>query len=346
MLTLLAAAAFAQEAPPIVNGDTTRDYPQVVTLFAADSTGAGYNFCSGTLIAPTWVVTAAHCVVAMDDNEGMGLPDLIVIVGYDLNTTAGVQDYAYASAWHAHASYDDQTLHNDIGIVELATPITSIDFMPVHKTAIREGEVGDDFRYVGWGITTDNGTDSSKKHTADIPLYDFDDYFVYGYDPVDDQNVCSGDSGGAVLKILSTGGYELAGVNSFVADDDSTPCDGGYTGGTRVDKYIDWLERYTPVYSADELAGDADTDTDSDTDTDTDSDTDTDTDTDTDSDSDTDTDAGPSSDIAGDPDRPDAVGEDYASDSLFCASTPAGSGFGLLALAGLAAVRRRARSAC
>src|SRR5947207_547191 len=44
---VLVAAALAQEPPPIVNGSTTRDYEQVVTLLSFASNGYGYNFCSG-----------------------------------------------------------------------------------------------------------------------------------------------------------------------------------------------------------------------------------------------------------------------------------------------------------
>ncbi|MDP2309619.1 MAG: serine protease [Pseudomonadota bacterium] len=347
MLLAILTPAFAQEAPPIVNGSTTRDYGQVVTLYAADNDGYGYNFCSGTLIASDWVLTAAHCVAAMDDNERSGMPNLIIIVGYDLNTEAGVTDYAYARRWIEHPSYNDSTLQNDIGIIELETDITSIDIMPVNKDDIRSGDIGDDFRYVGWGITSDSGTDSSKKRTADIPLYDYDSMFLYGYDPEDNQNVCSGDSGGAALQILGTNAFELAAVNSFVSDDDSTYCEGGYTGGTRVDSFISWIEGYTPVYSYDELESDADTDTDTDTDTDSDTDTDTDTDTDadTDADSDTDTDAdtdgGPVTDLGDDPVRPNDVGEDYSSESMLCATASPMSAAWMLALVGAAAARRR-----
>jgi MYXO-CTERM domain-containing protein len=348
MLTLV-LTAFAQEAPPIVNGDTTRDYGAVVTLYAADSRGYGYNFCSGTLIAPDVVLTAAHCVAAMDENEDYGYPNLLVLVGYDLNSDTGITDYAEASSWAEHPSYNDNTLQNDIGIIELSSRITSVDYMPVNKDSISNRDIGDEYRYVGWGVTRDNGSDSTKKRYADLPAYDYDSYFLYAYDPSDNQNVCSGDSGGAGFELDASGNvYELAAVNSFVADDDSTPCEGGYTGGTRVDRYISWIEGYTPVYSAEELAGDADTDTDSDTDTDTDSDTDTDTDSDTDADTDTDTDADtdadttPSTDIGDDPVRPDEVGEDYSSESMFCATaSPSGMAWGALALAGVLAARRR-----
>jgi len=337
LVALLSAAASAQEAPPIVNGSTTRDYAQVVTLYAMDADGYGYNFCSGTLIAEDWVLTAAHCVVAMDDNERSGLPYLAVVVGYDLNTEAGVQDYAQAASWTAHPSYNDSTLQNDIGIVELDTPITSIPFMPVNKDSIRNSDVGDDIRYVGWGITTDNGQDSSKKRTADIPMYDYDSGEIYGYDPDDQQNVCSGDSGGAGLQILGGDDYELLLVNSYVysPNGDSTPCVGGATGGIRVDDQLSWIERYTPVYSFDE-ASDSDTDTDTDTDTDADSDADTDTDTDADGDADT---SPPSLDD--DPARPNEVGENY--DSVGgCATAPNQAGLGLLlGAAGLVARRRR-----
>lgn len=334
-MLLLLTSAYAAAPPPIVNGDATEDYPQVVTLFAANSRGSGYNFCSGTLIASRWVVTAAHCVRAMEEElPSYGLDYLYVIVGYDLNSDSGIQEYTEAASWEAHPDYDDRTLQNDIGIVELSTAITDIDPMPVNKDTLSNRQVGDDFRYVGWGITSDRGQDSSKKRTADIPMYDFNSMFLIGYDPVDDQNVCSGDSGGAALELIDADTFELAAVNSYV-----TPqCEGGSTGGTRVDVFIDWLEEFTPVYAADEL-GDADTDSDSDSDTDSDSDSDSDSDADSDADTDADV---PDADVNDDPVLPDEVGENYGTDGL-CAVAPGGgalTGVWLLLSVCLARVRR------
>jgi MYXO-CTERM domain-containing protein len=242
-------------------------------------------------------------------------------VGYDLNTGRGRQEVVYAADWHYHVSYDPVTLENDIGIVHLASPVTTTGFMPVAKRALTEADIGDDYRYVGWGYPTDTVADTSKKRTADIPLEQYDAMFMYGYDPVDDQNICSGDSGGAALRITTTGHFELAAVNSFVSDDDATYCDGGYTGGIRVDKFIPWIENFTPVSSAAEIYGDADPDPD--------------TDTDTGSSVDTDTDPAP----AGDPSH---GGSDTEEAPGLCAVAGPGAGW-LLALAGAAALRRRRR---
>ena len=63
--------------------------------------------------------------------------------------------------------------------------------------------------------TTDNGWDSGYKRYAEMPVVDYDSYFIYSLDTADAQNLCSGDSGGAALEPVGSS-YELAGVNSFV----------------------------------------------------------------------------------------------------------------------------------
>lgn len=348
MLVLISFALASDSAPPpIVNGSTTQDYPQVVTLYSQDSRGYGYNFCSGTLIHKSWVVTAGHCADAFASNEAdYGYDDHIVVVGYDLNKSAGIQDTARVKSWTTHPNWDGENNYYDIAMVELKTAITSIDPMPVNKTTLRASDVGEDYRYVGWGITSDNATDSTKKRTADLPLYEYDNFLHYAYDPVDDQNVCSGDSGGAGLEILGDGMFELQVVNSFVfaIKGGNTPCATGATGGPRIDVYVHWIETFTDVYSWEEMYGGTDTGTedtgsgDADTDTDTDADADADADTDTD----TDTDNGGSEAPFEDPATPGDVGEDYQTTGLSLCGTPAPTG-ALLGFAGLvlAAGRRR-----
>jgi MYXO-CTERM domain-containing protein len=124
-------------------------------------------------------------------------------------------------------------------------------------------------------------------------------------------------------------------VNSFVYSHEgdpnpSTSCEGGGSGATRVDKYIDWLEQYATLRTA-YSEGDADTDSDSDSDTDSDTDTDTDTEVQTDT-------------AWEDPARPPegAYDPEATPKRGLCAATPTSAGW-LLAFAGLAASGRRSR---
>jgi hypothetical protein len=131
---------------------------------------------------------------------------------------------------------------------------------------------GVELTFVGFGDTYDGANDAGDKRETTIPLYAYDNQFVYSYAP--DTNVCQGDSGGAAMEINKDGDYELVGVNSFV----SPSCVNGENGAARVDKYIPWIQGYVPDVHLGSWEGDTDTDTDSDADTDTDVDTDSDVD--------------------------------------------------------------------
>ena len=97
---------------------------------------------------------------------------------------------------------------------------------------------------------------SGIKRYAEMPIYSYDNQFIYALDTADDQNLCSGDSGGAALEDNGGGNYELAGVNSFVfAYSSYTTCEGGGSGATRVDRNIDFIEDYVNL---DESGGSSD----------------------------------------------------------------------------------------
>lgn len=325
MLLLLSALSLAQEAPPIVGGAPTSDHIQVGMLAMSDGNNTTFDFCSGTLIDASWVLTAAHCLEAAqtyEDDYGLAT---FFIVG---DNWGSIDAYAQAVDLIPHPQYNASSLDHDIGLMELSEPLSDQGIYLVNDVAPKDGWTDKDITYVGYGITSGNAQDNGVRRTVDVPFYGSDSKFIYGYHdtPNDPKNVCSGDSGGAALLKVS-GELVLAGVNSFVSGQ-GDPCL-GLGAATRVDTHIDWISDYVELSD-----GDADTDTDSDTDTDTDSDADSDADSDTDSDTDT--------DVVSDERETSPVAPGSLSGNGGCSSAPAPAvgWLGLVLVAGLMMVRR------
>ncbi|XP_023328399.1 apolipoprotein(a) isoform X2 [Eurytemora carolleeae] len=95
------------------------EWPWLAALLRPSSTGSG-QYCGGTLISDTHVLTAAHCVVIFKTEE------IQVKLGeYDFNAAGETQDQQYAvQSVIVHQQYNNATYENDIAILKLASPIT------------------------------------------------------------------------------------------------------------------------------------------------------------------------------------------------------------------------------
>jgi hypothetical protein len=209
----------------VINGDLATDDPAVVALMDGD-----YFFCTGTVVSPHVVLTAAHCL------EGGPPPDGIFF-GIDSNDPGSGQILPVASV-KGHEDYDGNT--GDIAVVELgaAAPAAAVRR---NTTALSAAMAGDDVRVVGFGLSVDN-ENSNEAGVKLTGLTTFDsleeDYMLVT--PQGNQSGCYGDSGGP--NFMTIGGQEvLAGVTSFGTEDS---CLAGYGGNTDVERYNEWIDAF------------------------------------------------------------------------------------------------------
>ncbi|MCZ4606410.1 serine protease [Streptomyces sp. Lzd4kr] len=216
----VAAAAALLSAPTaeaadsrIVGGSTTTTsaYP-----FMMQITDASQNqFCGGTLVSATKVVTAAHCMAGESNSS-------VRVVGGRtyLNGTNGTVSRV-SDIW-IHPDYQDVTQGNDVAVLTLSTSMSYTPASYVDSSDTGVYAAGTTARILGWGTTSSGGSSSNQLRTATVPtVSDSSCASSYGSDFIASDMVCAGytsggvdtcqgDSGGPLLI-----GGVLAGITSW-----------------------------------------------------------------------------------------------------------------------------------
>jgi secreted trypsin-like serine protease len=203
--------------PKIIGGEETTidENPFMVALTTPD----GFQFCGGTIVAPTKVLTAAHCT------EGQEPADMVVVSGRTSLSGGGGQTAAVTDIWH-NPNFDQSTMVNDSSVLTLdqelvlgGLPIATPDDADLYAA-------GANSTVLGWG-TDESGNTSDVLKKVDVPVTaDADCTASYNeqFDPntmvcaglaEGGKDSCQGDSGGPLVGVAADGTKKIIGIVSW-----------------------------------------------------------------------------------------------------------------------------------
>lgn len=230
-------------ARPVIDGIPTAEgqYPAVGALVVDQQ-----PMCSGTLIAPNAVLTAAHCLDPLF--VGDAIPGFTRALDANQVRVTDVVDGLTAiqhPRFELQADMDPSLGRwDDIGVLILAADVLDAEVAvlptPDEAAALEPGFV---LELVGYGLTSNEVFEAGVKHHGSGTLLQVGEHELFISEPGEQQN-CNGDSGGPAFASLF-GAVRIVGTVSRSPDTNPT-CDHGGID-TRVDAYLSWIHSLVEV---------------------------------------------------------------------------------------------------
>ncbi len=212
--------------------------------------------CGGSIIADTWILTAAHCMVGVSPSQ--------------VEAYVGVTDQNHLTRDHlvpvsqviVNPGFSATTYSSDLALIGLSAPITrSASVQPISLPLIQDANTwpafGEQATITGWGTTTISGSSSALLRSATVQILtsptdpkcgEYGTNFVPANHlcagmPQGGVDACQGDSGGP-LTVIYNGAAVLAGTVSS----GSGCADPKYPGlYTRLTSFLPWLRQYVAL---------------------------------------------------------------------------------------------------
>lgn len=237
----------------IINGELVAadQFPWVVYVQVLDKKTKRFSYCTGSIIGPSHVLTAAHCVT--------GNPSVYIQIGHGCatgSTTARVLRVANITKHHAFKKRISSRGGNDVALLKLFVKLRfNRHFMPICLTNGTDHELLHPNNLVvsGWGRVNDGNVVIMNDCLHQASLNTVSDEVCQKFYPNafmskimcagGVNNVCRGDSGGPLMTRRSGGRVVQVGISSFSRKDcgvySKTPA-----AFERLSAHVKWIKEH------------------------------------------------------------------------------------------------------